>query len=395
MLRISLVRKIYRLIQPFLLLVQPFLLNSSLRWIVLTLGVAIAYGVAARLSLDFATLPNKVSAVWLPSGLTTALVVWFGSRQVIPGIFLGSLAGLFPDLWAIHPPLESPNLLALGGILALGNCLQPIVMVAVVKRFTGLPIAFNQVHQVVAFILSTIVGPALSATLGVTALYVFVESSPLDRYWISWLTWCLASTLANLLFTPLLLLWQRRSQFKVQFFWLEPVLLVGLVFGLSWLTFIKNYPVEYMFLPLLIWSAFRLGSFFTSVLIAIIAAISIPMTGRGFGPFMTRSPNESLLLLQSFISVCSVTNIVLAAAIHERRTAELALERTLESLEQQVQLRTSELQESKSIVDSFFSSAPVGLGIVDDNLQYVQVNDLLANFNGRSIHSTNFPRSCF
>ena len=347
--------------------------------------IAIAYGVAAKLSFDFATSPDKVSAVWLPSGLTTAWLSWFGRRNVIPGIFIGSLVALFPDLLALGSSLEMSNVLALAVIFALGNCLQPIVIIAVVKQITGLPIDFSHVNRVAAFMLATIIGPALSATMGVTALYVIVQSSPWDSYGISWLTWWLASALANLLFTPLLLLWKRRSQLKVKVpsHWMERALLIGLILGLSWLTFINHYPVKYMFPPLLMWSTFRLGSFFTSALIAIIAAISIPMTAKSLG--LTESSNESLLILQSFIAVCSVTNIILAAAIHERRVLELALEQTLASLEQQVDRRTSELQESKSIVDSFFASAPLGLGIVNDELQYVQVNDLLANFNGRSI----------
>jgi diguanylate cyclase (GGDEF)-like protein len=375
---ISLFRKFF---QP----VHSFFSNAFIRWIALNLTIAIAYAVAARLSLDFATLPNKVSAVWLPSGLTTAWISWFGRRNVIPGIFIGSLVALCPDLLTIGAKLKTSSLLTLAVILALGDCLQPIVIVAVVKKITGLPIDFSRVQRVAAFILSSIIGPAVSATNGVTALYVIVQPLHQDDYGISWLTWWLASALANLLFTPLLLLWKQRSQFKVPSYWMEQTLLIGLILGLSWLTFIENYPVEYMFLPLLIWSAFRLGSFFTSAMIAMIAIITILMTAKGFGPFTTRSPNESLLLSQSFIAVCSVTNIVLTAAIHERRVAELALEQTLASLEQQVEQRTSELQESKSIVDSFFASAPLGLGIVNDALQYVQVNYLLAHFNGRPI----------
>ncbi len=364
--------------------IQSLLVNSSVRWILLNLGIAIVYSIAARLSIDFATLPNKVSAVWLPSGMTTTWVALFGIRNVAPGIFFGVLIGLLPDLLTMTPSLSGPDMLFLGLVIALGDCLQPFVIVTIIKRFAVLSLVFNQVRTVTVFILATLAGPCVSATLGVTALYL-VQPSTRDQYGISWLTWCLASTLANLLFTPLFLLWKRRSHFNIPFYWIERGLLLGLILGLSWLTFLQNYPVEYMFLPLLIWSASRLGNFFTSAMITVMAVIAIPMTARGFGPFTTGSSNASLILLQSFIAVCSVTNIVLTAAIHERKVAELELERTLASLEQQVELRTSELQESKSIVDSFFASAPLGLGIVNDDLEYVQVNDLFANFNGRSI----------
>ncbi len=355
-------------------------LKTSVKWIVLNLTIAIIYHMSAKLSVDFATLPNKISAVWLPSGLTTAWLAWFGIGRTVPGIFLGVMVGLVMDL----PSLSGLSLLFLGVMITLGDSLQPIVIISAIRRIGPLSSLFNHVHSVTIFILMTLVGPALSATLGVTALAI-VQTSTREQYGISWITWCLASTLANLLFTPLLLLWRQRSPLNVKSNWIERGILIGLILGLSGLMFGLNSPVEYMFLPLLIWSAFRSGSFFTTSLIALISMIAIPMTAKGIGPFTTRSVNESLLLLQSFIAICSVTNILLIAAIHERKVAELALERTMASLEQQVEIRTSELQESKSILDSFFASAPLGLGIINDDLQYVQVNHRLADFDGRSI----------
>jgi diguanylate cyclase (GGDEF)-like protein len=359
-------------------------LNQSLRWIVPNLVIAIVYFITNRLSIDFATLPNKISAVWLPSGITTAWVAWFGGYRSIPGIFVGVISGIFIDASTLTPPPGGLSLLCLGLMLGLGNALQPIVILAMISKMTSLSKLFHTVNGVKIFIFSTLVGPTISATLGVTALAV-TQPETRAQYGISWLTWCLASTLANLLFTPLFLNWQRRSHVQKLSRWIEWSILTILVMILSWLIFKLNYPLEYMFIPLLLWAAFRLGNFTTSVMIALISIIAIPMTAKGFGPFATRSPNESLLLLQSFIAACSVTNLVLTATIHERRAAEVALKRALASLEQQVQLRTSELQESKAIVDGFFASAPLGLGIVNDHLEYIQVNHLLADFNGSSI----------
>jgi diguanylate cyclase (GGDEF)-like protein len=354
------------------------------RWVAFNLLIAIGYGLIAKFSIDFATLPGKVSAVWFPSGLATALVAYCGVWRVIPGIALGSLMGLFLDLLTLTPPLSASNLIFLEVVMTIGDCLQPIATIEIIKRLAGFPLVFSQVRTVVVFIFSTIVGPSISATIGITALCL-VQTFPWSGYGISWLTWCLASTLANLLFTPPLLLWRRQAKLKPQFSWYERVLISGLGLCLSWITFIKGYPLEYMFFPLLLWSASRLGGFFTSILISLMSVLSILMTSKGYGPFVTESPTESLLLLQSFIAVFSATNIVLTAAIHERKVSELALETTLELLEEQVEYRTSELRESKAIVDSFFASAPLGLGIVDQALTYVKVNQLLANLNGVSI----------
>jgi integral membrane sensor domain MASE1 len=51
-------------------------LVRATKFIIFTLSIVIAYAIMAKLSITFATLPGKVTAVWLPSGLTTALVAW-------------------------------------------------------------------------------------------------------------------------------------------------------------------------------------------------------------------------------------------------------------------------------------------------------------------------------
>jgi diguanylate cyclase (GGDEF)-like protein len=360
-----------------------FWLVRSIRFIAFSLAIAIAYAITAKLSVSFATLPGKVAAVWLPSGLATALVAGFGVRA-LPGIALGSLVGSLSDLLTMNPPLSLPSLILLNLAFVVANCLEATANILVLKWLTGLRPTFDQLRPVVLFILSMFVGPLLSATIGITSLSL-VGYSPWESYGFAWLTWCLSTALSSLLFTPPLLLWKHQSHFKFRFHWIEIFLTLGLGLGLSWMTFIQGYLLEYIFLPMLMWSVFRSGSFFTSLFVSLISIIAILATSKGFGPYISDSPSQSLLLLQSFMGVCSVTTLVLAAVVSERRVAEKNLENTLASLEQQVVTRTAELQESKAIVDGFFSAAPVGLGIIDQHLQYVQVNQLLADWNGASI----------
>jgi diguanylate cyclase (GGDEF)-like protein len=312
-----------------------------MRFIAFSLAIAIAYALMAKLSITFATLPGKVTAVWLPSGLTTALVAWLG-RRALPGIALGSTVGSLPDLLTMNPPLSFSNIIFLNLAFALANCLQPLANIAVIKWLTGLPPALTQIRSVLVFISSTPVGPAISATIGITSLCL-TQSAPWESYGFSWLTWCLSSTVANLIFTPPLLIWQPQSLFKLSLRWVEKMLILSLGLGLSWLTFIKGYPVEYIFLPVLIWAVIRSDGLFTSLLVSLISAIAIFTTSQGLGSYITYSPTGSFLLLQSFIAVCSVTTLVLAAAIHERKSVEVALEQTLVSLEQQVADRTADL----------------------------------------------------
>ncbi len=71
--------------------------------------------------------------------------------------------------------------------------------------------------------------------------------------------------------------------------------------------------------------------------------MAISGTAHGLGPFFRGSVNESLLLLQSYLVVISVTATILAAVLNERDCARDALGRSRDDLENCVAERTQEL----------------------------------------------------
>jgi diguanylate cyclase (GGDEF)-like protein/PAS domain S-box-containing protein len=71
--------------------------------------------------------------------------------------------------------------------------------------------------------------------------------------------------------------------------------------------------------------------------------------------------------------------------VDERAEAKELLKQAVENLEYTVNQRTEELIDSKAQLSGFFTSAPVGMGIVDHQLRYIQVNQVLADMNYRSI----------
>lgn len=282
------------------------------------------------------------------------------------------------------PPLSIPSFILLSVACIVANCLQPAAGLALIKHLTQEKPSFCRMKAVMSFIGAAIIAPSLSATLGVTTLWA-IEVLPSTSYGISWLTWWLASVLAMLVFTPPLLLWREDTSPTGIKYWIEMVVVLISALSLSWLTFVYGYPIEYALLVVLIWAVFRLGNFTASVLVSLIATIAIITTSRGLGSFATDSTPESLVLLQSFIAVCSIATLVLGAVLRERKVAEATLECALLATEQKVADRTAELQASKAILDGFFSTAPVGMGIVDHDLRYVRVNALLAEMNGTPI----------
>jgi diguanylate cyclase (GGDEF)-like protein len=85
---------------------------------------------------------------------------------------------------------------------------------------------------------------------------------------------------------------------------------------------LKNYPLEFLCVPFFVWVAFRFGPRETATAIVVLACIATWGTLQGFGPFVRGSRNESLLLLQSYMVVTSVTTLALAALVAERRQVE-------------------------------------------------------------------------
>jgi signal transduction histidine kinase/ActR/RegA family two-component response regulator len=98
------------------------------------------------------------------------------------------------------------------------------------------------------------------------------------------------------------------------------------VFG-GWLTIsARNYPIAFICGPIVIWTAFRFTQRETATGIFILSAIAIWGTLHGFGPFVTETENQSLLALQSWTAVLTITAMALSAGMAERRRAEEALQ---------------------------------------------------------------------
>jgi len=134
-------------------------LYAIISTVILNAFVAIVYLIALRISLTFVVLPGGVSAVWLPSGITLALVCRFDYR-VFPGIVVGSLVGLANLSWENAPVW---GLTVVQVACAAGNCLQPYSAAQFLK-YQGLSLLnpqtiFAQVRSAWLFALAAIVSP--------------------------------------------------------------------------------------------------------------------------------------------------------------------------------------------------------------------------------------------
>jgi diguanylate cyclase (GGDEF)-like protein/PAS domain S-box-containing protein len=104
-----------------------------------------------------------------------------------------------------------------------------------------------------------------------------------------------------------------------------------------------NHPLAFLMIPVLLWAALRFGRRGTTLAVSIVALHAIWGTVHGFGPFVHHDLNESLLMLQAFMSVSSLTALMLAIVFHERKIAQQRLEHYQSEIEQRIEDRTRDL----------------------------------------------------
>jgi diguanylate cyclase (GGDEF)-like protein len=95
-----------------------------------------------------------------------------------------------------------------------------------------------------------------------------------------------------------------------------------IVFGGRFHSALKDYPLEYLCIPFLIWAAFRYGRRKAATAICVLSAIATSGTLHGFGPFSRESQNTSLLLLQVFMGITALTTLALFAEVTEHKRAD-------------------------------------------------------------------------
>ncbi len=295
------------------------MIYTRLRGVAVFAALATVYTVAGRLGLKLAFVNASATAVWPPTGIALAAFLIFGYR-VWPAIFTGAFLVNLATAGSVATSLG----------IAAGNTLEGLVGAYLVMRFANGRSVFDRAQDIFKFaVLAAMVSTTLSATCGVTSLSLagFAEWS---NYKSIWLTWWLGDAAGDLVVAPLVILWSlsprvRWSRGRV----LEAGLLILCLFLVGQAVFgvvlpfnIKNYPLEFLCTPILIWVAFRFGQREAATAIFVLSGIAIWGTLQGFGPFVRGSQNESLLLLQAFLGVSAVMTLALAAVVSERKQAE-------------------------------------------------------------------------
>lgn len=296
-------------------------LRSSSRLLFVSI-ITLIYFVVGKFGLVLASLHASASPVFPSAGIALAAILVLGYR-VWPGIFIGAFLVNVTNAGDIATSLA----------IATGNTLEALAGAWLVIRFAGGKNFCGRPQDVFKFALVAATSTIISASFGVTSLAVAGFADWTHSAAI-WLTWWLGDATGDLVFTPLVVLWSIGSQrgwskkeaTEVGVLFLLLVLVTSVVFG-GWLQISsRNYPITFICGPIVIWTAFRFRPLETATCIFILSAIAVWGTLHGFGPFVRETENESLISLQLWIAVLTITAMALSAGMAERTRVEQELQ---------------------------------------------------------------------
>jgi signal transduction histidine kinase/CheY-like chemotaxis protein len=287
---------------------------------------------------------DGTSAIWPSTGVYLAGVLLLGYR-IWPAILLSELIANY--LLFYHNVWVS----AISAAIAL---IDPLIATYLIKRFIQRRNLFGRYQDVFKFVVLLLPSLLLSTTLCITLLCLS-GNTPWVQYKPAWWGWFTSTLVGLLVVTPMLMAWSAPPKPPQQLSWqksMELAILLLILTVVTQIAFWGGYPLEYMMIPLLIWSALRFSPKESTLLVVVVSAIAVYGTSHGYGSFVRPSVKESLLLVQSFIGAIALTTFILSAAINENKQAYQQLQEARDYLEQRVEERTVELKRAKLAADS-------------------------------------------
>jgi PAS domain S-box-containing protein len=380
---------------------KPNQQNPSKWHLLENLLIATIYFIVAKLSLMLQFESSNATPVWPPSGFAFAMILLFGYR-VCPGIMVGAFA-VNLLIFSNNHTSQFPESLILSLVIAIGNTGESIAGCMLMQKFLRKSFSrnfFSRVNQIFVFSLVALVMCLVSCTLG-TSTNFFAGIIKPGQYFIVWLTWWLGDVSGILLATPFIIIlidslktsspllktgWKKLAE--AASFFLLTILASGVVFD-NWFVDFFIFQWAFWMIPVLTWAAVRFGQRETVTGLMICSVIAIWGTINHHGPFSVGPLNQSLLTVQAFISIVSITQLALNLSIIERKRTAATLMKTRNELEKKVQERTAELQnaanqlaEQKSFAELLIESSPDMLIAYDVNLAITAWNKKTSEHTG-------------
>src|SRR5215469_1075187 len=165
--------------------------------VVVAVAVAIAYFLAARLSLALLEKPSGVAVFWPAAGVASGALIVAGSRARWP-VLLGVVAA---TIWANL--LGDRNIWS-SAFSAVANAIEAAIVAGLIARAYGSPFELNTLRRVIGLFAATIAGTAVSGVVGTTG-FVWFQGGVSASAPSIWLHWLASDALGTLTAAPLVI----------------------------------------------------------------------------------------------------------------------------------------------------------------------------------------------
>jgi signal transduction histidine kinase len=282
-------------------------------------ALAVAYIATARFGLLFDPVAGFATFIWPPTGVAIASLLIFGWR-LWPGIFIGATVA--------NALTGAPLAVALG--IGTGNTLEAIAALYLLQRVPGFTRSLETFGTVLGLVLAAFACTAISATIGVTSLYLghIVTVAELRQ---TWQAWWIGDLIGAVIFAPIILVWSTPPRVRAPHRPAEAVVLGIAVLAASAVTFFgdapgipslsKPFDQAALTLGLVIWLALRFGQRGAITATFCMSKLAVFATLLHHGPFVVSDTRVSLLSLQTSMAIVTITCLLLGAALAERRWA--------------------------------------------------------------------------
>ncbi len=307
---------------------QSASLKLSRGWIyslVMTIALAIAYFLAARLSLILLTEPDGVAVFWPAAGVSAGALIALGPRARLP-VIAGTMAA------TVAANLLGDRNIGSAIVFALCNAGEAVLVAALIERHFGASFSLDKPRNVLGLLAATIVGAAVSGVGGTIGFELFHTSSvPALTIWHHWFA---SDALGIITVAPLLIgLVQavRDPPPRSEVFEGAVVLAIltfasGLIVLLPRELWVTVVPTALLF-PLLLWITARCRPVFAAGAAFVVALTVVSTTTFGIG--ILGDPNlpimQRVLCAQAGLLTASLCALVLAALFAERKSNEARL----------------------------------------------------------------------
>ena len=316
---------------------------------------------------------SKISLVWLPTGIETALLFRWGRRfwpAVYFGIVLVQLAGIN----------SAPQACAIATTSTVG----PLLAAWLLGRIAFSP-TFDRGRDAVVLTFASLVGMLLTASGGVTWLWFFgiIPSAAIPSVWV---VWWMGDLVGVLLAAPFLLALARETVERLIHNKIELLVFINL-FALSWAIYYIPQAFGFPFFSMIfiIWASLRFGVLGSSLAVLTACLMATSATILGSGPF--HSSSHELFNLWFYMGSSTIISLMITAIQTEGRRANAELEKSLIRL----QGLTAELVISNDFAERNLREAEALrrtldqnsiISITDSSGKITEVNDRFCQISG-------------